>query len=1778
MYNTTLYTEDDTKSASQLAAQIKAERRGPVLALTLDVAAVSLYSVAISAIVQAVVAEAGPCTGQQKFGHIIPTLPPVANWTKGCSLAGGPKVGIPLTVHGAALPVQQMAASSSSSSSSSGGGVGGGGNSSLLQFAASAVSARILGTASSQTTRLACPFRIQPGNTEIAPRVGLIQPVPPRQYVHGRSGSNMEEDLPVLYVTGQCTVVQALSEYLLHQGPGSDMDETVNEESDEYGMSAADDYDCGMLSGSLESSTQNWSTAWTEQQAVTFSVLPFFLALTPPIVERNITHAKKSPSAPVQGTPHPLLLASWKHLYTLYSENGIYAATLIRLLAALIRTGGARVHEEVLQNGILHVLASSLRLGLIRAIKHKLYTATSMAEFLSLAGKLDESPSSSSSSASPSYIPLSIAEAVAQLLDVCCGPPSTTIEELSPAMQIRRTSDVALTALFGLALDFDLWGGDLHAAAIVLTAVSSRYGGTGGCITTGYVLRSQIAVQHFLDQIRLLLRIESVLPTSNNKYDGTPIGETGRSTIAVSKQQALETVALSLSQLLQSILLSSLSNHRSIVQAEMDISACVAALTDCPLGTVTAHVILTAIVGVLTWCEILPAEAASSFLPKCHSKISITVSTNEEHKVEVASRLGRNLLVAQFHDVVAPVLLSRTVFSGDKTLASLSSQKSILPNLANVNGSSSLSWQKHWQLSLLLFSWVASIAGPEGVIASKSTGSLVLASAFAGSLEGALENSNKVVTVTLFMPSPAMALLIGATLRNEWSYKDLIADRLQIMIPMLPGMLVSLLSHPSDAISDKLMTRKALTTISDILTAVVGAFHRVFGGVSHGPSLQSAKKRGEGSSDEIKAARAYVPHLLVVAMILENHIAVRSPLSNKNGVIPIMRVPSHDDDNEMIDKVTQPDSWVDVAISSSTDLVGEIIVSAPEEHDLDISTLVAFLRSCQISVISTACGLIANSMSLGGAGAAIPLWTAILATLQESKCYAATDATKPRGPDPGAVSRDSISIPLITDSMKSSDLTQSWANEIAQNVLCRVISLVLLKSLKREQHWDAWEYELSSAIAKLFTLVEEKELLTKPAQVADNGTRSFSGEQIVLICSFLGVLAYGRQASGWCQLPLPPMDQSGDKTSGRSFGDLTAQSTLLLPVLRPCLRIVLQCLKFVDGETNVLMPTSSKRENEPQQLLGQIIPELNQTLTAAIVGLSFSTARDTALHAMTTFRRCHAKFKDTGDGISAEVCGSLFSKVAEELRVRYEIEQKMRKAAQVDAYNESGDKQSAREAARSSSAFERLIMGDVLLGDLGSSTEEITFNNDDVETNGTNVDFVIFPEMATTDQESKGMLGFTQVQGLHAALEECKSAPRKENETYTYVNEIAALSPFLDAWDEAAINDTQNVELVKLFETNFDINTGIHSYSMPILGSETAADAMSTFFEFAAVEKSRLQELLVRFLPGHRTSRRAFSDRFGWARYLELGPSDADRLFERTIPDGNRDVRSRLPTLPCSQQFRRYLPKYLDHGEDEIESTLIVDPISPISPEKDPSHRSSVGAIEMDAFTKSLLETGNLEIVDITKKEIDDEDDAGAIPSASGDLSDDEEDAGMYAETGPSLDQESDSTMNTMKKESTEINVTFSHEDETDDFTSDFVGKGHHNITTSSFSTPPDNSSSSLSLMHSAAAGMIEHHADNCTHVKPEGNRQCAVLLTSSHLIIEYDGNSDGFFEGEILAREEESDRQKRMAEDAVFSKEENPETQNQQADEKRQKETAGLRPKSIRWNLSEVSHIYLRR
>ena len=529
---------------------------------------------------------------------------------------------------------------------------------SLIQLAA---------TVSCERYTCVCRF----GSTENTPRVGLIQPGPPLRIP--------EDDKPSSYISGACHLTQSLKDYVASVvsllTPSGDDDGQPTQRTEEIRQQKV------LLLQWLKDCTPNLSVAISEQRFLSAVMLPFFLSLCPPTKAFDLKPA--------------LYHQSLQQLLALYCQDGRFAAELIPTLTVCMTHGGGRVHEEVLQSGTIHVLVSSLRLGLIRAAKFQIFSDSSSTRITTVEELIrhnsarvqaeEGNPSQSrQDGTAPKYIPPGIVQACVELVDACCGPAANTIDGLTPGAKVRWTSDVALTALFGFALDYDLWGATAQAAAPMTACVAERHGGS--CVTAGYILRSQMSVQHFLDAIRL--RFDS-LPASRD----------------------LEATADSLSKVLQAMLLSSLLNRRSIAQGEHDIAACVGAMSDSSLGRCATHVILNAIVGILIMYEILPVEISIGRPQR--------VEPSQDRKIQVASRLGRNLLISQFHDVVAPMILLQTVFSRERTMLLKNSRT----DSAEYDGS--MCWQNHWGHALHAFTWVASIAGAEGIIASKSCGTIV---------------------------------------------------------------------------------------------------------------------------------------------------------------------------------------------------------------------------------------------------------------------------------------------------------------------------------------------------------------------------------------------------------------------------------------------------------------------------------------------------------------------------------------------------------------------------------------------------------------------------------------------------------------------------------------------------------------------------------------------------------------------------------------------------------------------------------------------------------------------------------------------------------------------------------------------------------------------------------------------------------------------------------------------------------------------------------------------
>jgi len=919
--------------------------------------------------------------------------------------------------------------------------------------------------------------------------------------------------------------------------------------------------------------------------------------------------------------------------------------------------------------------------------------------------------------------------------------------------------------------------------------------------------------------------------------------------------------------------------------------------------------------------------------------------------------------------------------------------------------------------------------------------------------------------------------------------------------------------------------------------------------------------------------------------------------------------------------------------------------------------------------------------------------------------------------------------------------------ELATNVLCRLAALVLAKALPKEYEDDVWPMETCAAVSRLCDLIEEKELLQKPRGTiprdnvsVDDGShaRPYSPDQICLLYSMLEIMTFGRETGGWIQFVPPVVDSQTNneedleasksslavddsflgRTSsrpssrhGRTISSPmrpkstptepeTATSKLLLPILQPCLRILVGCLGNIRSTVIVIVPqmigkappsdqaaTSGDRtlgiEKMKVPLLSQLANEMKHSLVDAIVGLSFPNARDVALNTLASLRRANIYQQNANDDDAIKICSFIFVAIAEEIRVRYDSERQRRQQTyEYDDYDvgekadmdKEGAEQSSAQArdseAQSSREVERLILGGDLIPGRASyeekerGVETITFGDDSSNHSGRSEneeppvtprqrkrsaggseDFVMFPDSAASNAGAADanitQLGWSHYKGLGSALEKCSELSQsmvKRGHEKQVEAMLSILSSYLDTWDESVARESAESELVELFDQSVTISdngkssasivplspqsssmvsSGISDLPfMPIMGSETAADAMTNFIELSAIEKSRLKEVATTFLPARRYSCMSFVERYCWAQYMEFVTDESggsmDKLWERCTADGNRDVRSRLISMPCNPQFRRYIPAYLDHGSSPPPSSQ--EPISKgevkedeevVDQDNEPEEkqraapRHTIVSTEDLEFQKALADAAKVAIVDITKQEIkeEDEEEEDDALEVNRDLTYEEDsgDEGMEDFLGFPNKEEGEVPENAnhdgepflgfpedkeigQREESVHDNIDSVSEAETANESSQVEAAEkahnvHHNIASSSFSHPPDNSSSTVSLLHSSAARMIELHFDNCVHVKTEGCRECTVLLSATHLILEYDAESEGLFDGEMLATQDEAERQ-RLIDEAGGGFD-------QKAVDnivKRHRETAALRPKSMRFNLSELSHVYLRR
>jgi hypothetical protein len=533
--------------------------------------------------------------------------------------------------------------------------------------------------------RIVCQSSAAPsciGGVDEVPKVGIVRPTTP---VHMATSARLE-------VTGSARYHNATLTYIRSENL-REQDSTIAA----YDNNSKHD----------DRPPISFTRAIHAANAINFALLPFRLAIP------------RAGNEEVNAAQQLLHSESFAHLSDLLSNQAQLGGLLIELINECILSGGSTIRDETLQSGSLHALVNLLRRVLIRGTRLGLLQSKKPNRAADKVGSRESIDyDQDQDSSCPQVIPFAISKAMLHLIDVCCGPISLNIGSLETQqhiidpnrglLRVRRTSDLAMTTLFGMALDFDFLGKDLRTAASIMTAITQRYclapisslasrGASSEEPIYGALLRSQMNVQYFLDTIRI-------------RFDNSVSSFKRAERYTDQELKYMESIANSLSDILYSMLLSTLTSATgsAVTRGERDIGALVAALTECPFGSISANVATNAISKLLVKCGVfspLCLEQGSP-LPKSSTRRRDTVD------LALENRLARNLLLCHFHDIVAPLLLSRSAPNYSTETAKAEKEKednngahALLSCDIGVVSSKGLplDWSYDWRLSLLTF-------------------------------------------------------------------------------------------------------------------------------------------------------------------------------------------------------------------------------------------------------------------------------------------------------------------------------------------------------------------------------------------------------------------------------------------------------------------------------------------------------------------------------------------------------------------------------------------------------------------------------------------------------------------------------------------------------------------------------------------------------------------------------------------------------------------------------------------------------------------------------------------------------------------------------------------------------------------------------------------------------------------------------------------------------------------------------------------------------------------
>lgn len=655
---------------------------------------------------------------------------------------------------------------------------------------------------------------------------------------------------------------------------------------------------------------------------------------------------------------------------------------------------------------------------------------------------------------------------------------------------------------------------------------------------------------------------------------------------------------------------------------------------------------------------------------------------------------------------------------------------------------------------------MCSISGAEGERAAEAAGALLLHSAQAGTLYRCLSTGDWHGIISIIVPqisTESSAVNPGSTYDVSRpvieSHVFEMSNRLKVVIYLLSGFISCILSNdPSGNVTIEKWSIEVLIIISraikEILFYLISAKGENYIGFTASESTQFSHRSTVSDKPDVKVALHVLSHFITSISLLENK---RSDLVN---ACHMKESSSLDKNDDWKHKLSELEELLEVDDTGDWHLLNDQNVAAISLEDQE-----SIIYDVQKDLLNTTAIIVSRAMIVGGGEASTLVWRSILATVEYVSSF-------------------------------SLGLKGRSKRDLLCRIVATVLECIIRTDrIDDDNPWKS--VEICAATARLLDLVEEKQLLIVADEKRIHSKDSLSSDQIRLLFALLKCLESGRENTGWCQLVLPnppsrrgsqdeilpvePTINSLDTAKGHqtllnllrdrntfkiksknnrfkvqyefdafeddtqsdlkmfltfqekppvfAASDSVSSSKMLLPILQPAFRVVLNALENISGSTIVL------KNNEEVSLVSLLVPELCATITAALVGLAFSNARDMSLNILSKLRGCIIKKDREEDGPALSAFRSVFMTTVEEIRNRYVGERTKREHASKYAYkNGASDaiayqySSSSLNEAANASEVERLLIGDEAFQPLKQETDDfLIFPQDSADQEGTNI-------------------------------------------------------------------------------------------------------------------------------------------------------------------------------------------------------------------------------------------------------------------------------------------------------------------------------------------------------------------------------------------------------------------------------------------------------------------------